>query len=514
MIEDHLAIDLQVLQIVKMVLGLLYLMHILGCFWFYVAVESGEESTWLASYDGGSGLTENGADVDTQYLYSIYWALMTLTTVGYGDITPANNAERGYALASLLIGALVFGYMLSAISELVSSLDKQGIRVQEHLDEVKEFTRWHKMSPDLATKVRKYYEFYYSKQGTHAASIQHTRTHHPLLSPSPPFPLTPSGPMDDADIVSKFAPALSRDVMSHILSQTVCRMPFFFVPALGKQDEDNPPADIDFQLSVYPLLKPLLREPNEVVLEKGGSGGDLLFLNKGNIQVWGDYSINRDENTRGPPGRMLYKIDESGDFLTEHVLVDLPCASSYVAATRCELYALDLQELLKLIERYPHARQELAYFTAEDFIEQRKKTVWSLRFAQCEKIKQPKIGGRSSSPTSTTPRRQFDWRQRGEENRMALKLQIAWWRKKIAELEAMAIRHQYTELLPVLYGKTPKWQMARMRQSRLKRAERASMVGTDAGASGAILPFGGKFSPRINAAASGSGRTKGGRRLL
>ena len=147
-------------------------MHILGCFWFYVAVESGEESTWLASYDGGSGLTENGADVDTQYLYSIYWALMTLTTVGYGDITPANNAERGYALASLLIGALVFGYMLSAISELVSSLDKQGIRVQEHLDEVKEFTRWHKMSPDLATKVRKYYEFYYSKQGTHAASIQ------------------------------------------------------------------------------------------------------------------------------------------------------------------------------------------------------------------------------------------------------------------------------------------------------------------------------------------------------
>ena len=65
MIEDHLAIDLQVLQIVKMVLGLLYLMHILGCFWFYVAVESGEESTWLASYDGGSGLTENGADVDT-----------------------------------------------------------------------------------------------------------------------------------------------------------------------------------------------------------------------------------------------------------------------------------------------------------------------------------------------------------------------------------------------------------------------------------------------------------------
>ena len=42
----------------------------------------------------------------------------TLTTVGYGDIVPANNSERTYALFSLLIGALVFGYMLSMIGEV------------------------------------------------------------------------------------------------------------------------------------------------------------------------------------------------------------------------------------------------------------------------------------------------------------------------------------------------------------------------------------------------------------
>jgi hypothetical protein len=41
-----------------------------------------------------------------QYLYAVYWALTTLTTVGYGDITPTNDVERVYSLFALLIGAL------------------------------------------------------------------------------------------------------------------------------------------------------------------------------------------------------------------------------------------------------------------------------------------------------------------------------------------------------------------------------------------------------------------------
>ena len=57
-----------------------------------------------------------------QYLYSVYWALTTLTTVGYGDIIPANNAERAYALLALLIGALVFGFLLSSIGDMISKV--------------------------------------------------------------------------------------------------------------------------------------------------------------------------------------------------------------------------------------------------------------------------------------------------------------------------------------------------------------------------------------------------------
>ena len=63
-----------------------------------------------------------------------------------------------YALGSLLLGALVFGFMLSSIGGLVKGLDKENIRLQQKMDEVKEFTRWHKMPSDLSSRVRKYDE--------------------------------------------------------------------------------------------------------------------------------------------------------------------------------------------------------------------------------------------------------------------------------------------------------------------------------------------------------------------
>ena len=154
-LEDSLNVNLQFVQLAKALGGIVYIMHILGCGWFWIAANSTDEVTWLHEYNGGAAL-EKG--VWTQYLYSIYWALMILTTVGFGDVTPMNDVERVYTLVSLMLGAFVFGFLLTTVADLLKNADQNAVTIEKKLDEVKVYLRWYQFRPELAARVRRYYE--------------------------------------------------------------------------------------------------------------------------------------------------------------------------------------------------------------------------------------------------------------------------------------------------------------------------------------------------------------------
>ena len=47
------------------------------------------------------------------YVYSIYWAITTLATVGYGDLTPANYFEAVILILVMFFGTVVLSYNIS-----------------------------------------------------------------------------------------------------------------------------------------------------------------------------------------------------------------------------------------------------------------------------------------------------------------------------------------------------------------------------------------------------------------
>jgi hypothetical protein len=98
----------------KLLLLMTFSCHIMGCFWVLVgrySLEVGEVS-WLESDINGPYVmkdTTGGKHVYSIYLAAFYYSLTTMTSIGYGEITPRNDSERLFAVFLEIIGAIIYG---------------------------------------------------------------------------------------------------------------------------------------------------------------------------------------------------------------------------------------------------------------------------------------------------------------------------------------------------------------------------------------------------------------------
>jgi hypothetical protein len=97
------------------------------------------------------------AQVSTHYLIALYWAFVTVTTVGFGDICPQNNSERMYVLFCTFLGTSVFAYMVGEITTLSARKHSSVDAFANKMDAVEEYMRFHNLPKILRDSVRRHY---------------------------------------------------------------------------------------------------------------------------------------------------------------------------------------------------------------------------------------------------------------------------------------------------------------------------------------------------------------------
>jgi hypothetical protein len=81
-LSDYLRVDSRAMRLINFLIKVIIAVHIAGCVWVYNAlVNNCDEDTWV--YRIGI----DPSDISNLYLFGIYFALATLTTVGFGDIS-------------------------------------------------------------------------------------------------------------------------------------------------------------------------------------------------------------------------------------------------------------------------------------------------------------------------------------------------------------------------------------------------------------------------------------------
>jgi hypothetical protein len=103
-------------SIVRLLLYLCLACHIIACVWHYIAVREDEEMAKTWTMDIPDNLAE-------AYVASLYWTIVTLATVGYGDVTAKTNPEFAFSMAVELVGILIFALLVGNITSIVSNMN-------------------------------------------------------------------------------------------------------------------------------------------------------------------------------------------------------------------------------------------------------------------------------------------------------------------------------------------------------------------------------------------------------
>eukprot|EP00937_MAST-01D_sp_MAST-1D-sp2_P002484 g2484.t1 len=130
-------------------------------------------TSWYDSYNGG--VDTFNTDNFELYTMSFYWAVMTLTTIGYGDVPVVTFSERILAIFAIMVGASMYAYMVGAICGIVASMDPLTTEFKQTMDSLNAYMHETKLPPDMRLDLRAF--FHHCKHLNRVKSYQSLLEH-------------------------------------------------------------------------------------------------------------------------------------------------------------------------------------------------------------------------------------------------------------------------------------------------------------------------------------------------
>ncbi len=273
-------------------------LFILGYFLFLICMTAHLLSCgWIAlTYD--ESLLE---DTTTTYIKALYWSITTLTTVGYGDITPETNLQIIYTMIVQILGVGIYGYIIGNVANVLSKKDPSRAQYIENIEKLSALVSYRSMPLDLQLRIQDFYLYKWKKRLGY----------------------------DESLFLQGLPKNLQEEVTLHLKKGFIDKIPLF------SDASDNLIRDIAFN------LEPVILIPGDFICKEGEIGETMYFIIRGRLGV-----------SKEGSGRIGSMSD--GDFFGEIALfLNQPRTASIQAETYCDIYRLDKDAFERVMEKYP-----------------------------------------------------------------------------------------------------------------------------------------------------------------
>lgn len=297
------------LRIMKFAGTMMLLIHWVACAWFVIAwIDQFPQDCWVVR----AGIMDSSTC--TQYIRSLYWTITTMTTVGYGDITPLRTAEYSLSIVVMLLGASMYAFIIGTLASLFSNLDFAKAAHVNRAEAVSQYFRYKHVPSKLNSRVRNYYEYLWA-------------THRGL---------------NEDDFFSDLPRPLRLEVLLNLTKEFLNKVPLFKYCSVPLRDV------------LLTSLQPRTHAPDGYIVREGEVGKEIYFISHGQVEIISDNS------------KKVHGTLEAGDYFGDlSLLLGEKRTASVRTTTYCEIFVLTSQEFNRIKKEYPEFKEVLKKSSAE-----------------------------------------------------------------------------------------------------------------------------------------------------
>lgn len=151
------------LTIVRLITILFFTAHYLSCVWFYISPKDDlSEEGWI--FNEGGIIPRSPDNWLYEWITCMYWAITTMTTIGYGDISAHTIEERIFAMFAMVLGSAYFAWLAGTITGILASGSAGTEKFLGFLDEVRQYLDVKRFSDEVKKMVFVFYGLKYPTQ--------------------------------------------------------------------------------------------------------------------------------------------------------------------------------------------------------------------------------------------------------------------------------------------------------------------------------------------------------------